>query len=220
ILFNMLILYCFGRIAGDLLGDHRMLPLYLYSGLAGALVYLITAPMIYSGETQLLGASGAVMGIVAAAAMTAPDYQMRLLFLGDVRLKYIFVGLLVLDLIAIANLGNVGGHMAHLGGAAFVLLYVRMLRQGIDMTSGFQRLMRLFDRPTRRPHPPVRRRVPLEIRHRSQVSTSASSMVVPDGGQDEDNQDRLDAILDKIKRSGMSSLSEEEKQFLHEASKK
>lgn len=220
ILFNMLILYWFGRIAGDLLGDHRMLPLYLYSGLAGALVYLITAPMIYSGETQLLGASGAVMGIVAAAAMTAPDYQMRLLFLGDVRLKYIFVGLLVLDLIAIANLGNVGGHMAHLGGAAFGLLYVRMLRQGIDMTSGFQRLMRLFDRPTRRPHPPVRRRVPLEIRHRSQVSTSASSMVVPDGGQDEDNQDRLDAILDKIKRSGMSSLSEEEKQFLHEASKK
>jgi membrane associated rhomboid family serine protease len=49
ILFNMLVLYWFGRIAGDLLGDHRMLPLYIYSGLAGCLIYLITAPVDLSG---------------------------------------------------------------------------------------------------------------------------------------------------------------------------
>src|SRR5687767_15676382 len=62
-LFNMLVLFWFGRIAGDLLGDHRMLPLYLYSGLTGALIYLLASPLFYEGST-LHGASGAIMGIV------------------------------------------------------------------------------------------------------------------------------------------------------------
>jgi len=132
-----MVLYWFGRIAGDLLGDHRMLPLYIYSGLAGALIYLITAPLVYAGGSNLHGASAAIMGIVAAAGMTAPDYQMRLLFLGDVRLKYIVAGLLAIYIIGIANMENVGGHLAHLGGAAFGFFYVHMLRQGNDLTSGF-----------------------------------------------------------------------------------
>ena len=114
LLFNMLILYWFGRIAADLVGDHRMLPLYLYSGLSGALIYLLTAPLIYPGGSNLHGASAAIMGIVAAAGMTAPDYQMRLLLLGDVRLKYIVAALLLLYIAGIANLDNVGGHFAHL----------------------------------------------------------------------------------------------------------
>src|SRR5690606_4390261 len=53
LLFNMLVLFWFGRIAGDLLGDHRMPALYLYAGLAGALVYLLTAPLIYAGGSTL-----------------------------------------------------------------------------------------------------------------------------------------------------------------------
>src|SRR5205085_10404447 len=52
LLFNMLVLYWFGRIAGDLLGDHRMLPLYLFSGLAGPLTYLIASPLMYDGRSM------------------------------------------------------------------------------------------------------------------------------------------------------------------------
>lgn len=218
LLFNMMVLYWFGRIAGDLLGDHRMLPLYIYSGLSGALIYLITAPLVYAGGSNLHGASAAIVGIVAAAGMTAPDYQMRLLFLGDVRLKYIVAGLLVIYIIGIANMENVGGHLAHLGGAAFGFFYVHMLRQGHDLTSGFRRLVSAVKEPTRIASPPVKRKVAMEVRHRKSSRTTITKQPQePTYGGD---QDRLDSILDKIKQSGYTSLSEEEKKILHDASQK
>lgn len=217
-LFNMLILYWFGRIAGDLLGDHRMLPLYLYSGLAGALIYLLTAPLIYAGGSNLHGASAAIMGIVVAAGVTAPDYQMRLLFLGDVRLKYIVAGLLAIYLIGIANLENVGGHMAHLGGAAFGFFYVSLLRQGYDLTRGFNRLITLFKKQPPPPYRPVKRKVKLEVRHRA--ANQKTDLQLPEDSSIGNDQQRLDSILEKIKASGYNSLNEEDKKFLHEASQK
>ncbi len=218
LLFNMMILYWFGRIAGDLLGDHRMLALYLYSGLAGALIYLLTAPLIYAGGSNLHGASAAIMGIVAAAGLTAPDYQMRLLFLGDVRLKYIVAGLLAIYIIGIANMENVGGHMAHLGGAAFGFFYVHMLRQGYDLTRGFRRLLAMFKKPVQVAPRQVKRKVTMEVRHRA-ANQKSDTQPTADKAQP-DGQERLDAILDKIKQTGYNSLSEEDKTFLHDASQK
>ena len=220
ILFNMLVLYWFGRIAGDLLGDHRMLGLYIYSGLAGALIYLLTAPLIYQGGSNLHGASAAAMGIVAAAGITAPDYQMRLLLLGDVRLKYVVAGLLAIYVIGIANMDNIGGHMAHLGGAAFGFFYVHMLRQGVDLTRGFRQMLSLFKKTRRVPAPPVKRKVTMEVKHKAVYRASESQVTPPQKSNAEAEQERLDAILDKIKAAGYQSLSEEDKKFLHDASQK
>ena len=216
-LFNMLILYWFGRIAGDLLGDHRMLPLYLFSGLTGALIYLISSPLFYEGST-LHGASGAIMGIVAAAGMTAPDYQMRLLLFGDVKLKYIVFGLLVIYLVSLASVENAGGQMAHFGGAAFGFFYVHMLRQGYDLTKGFRRLISFIQKPKQRPSRKAKRRVPMEIRYKSgtrQTDTTAQPQRSYSG-----EQEQLDYILEKIKKTGFNSLNEEEKKFLDDASQK
>lgn len=218
ILFNMLVLYWFGRIAGDLLGDHRMLPLYIYSGLTGALVYLITAPLIYAGTSDLHGASAAVLGIVAAAGLTAPDYQIRLLFFGDVRLKYIVLTLILLSFIGIGSLENTGGNMAHLGGAAFGFFYVHMLRQGYDLTAGFRRMISFFKKPKVVVNKPAKRKVPMEVRHRA--ISRQSETIQKQLPSIPDDQERLDYILEKIKRSGISSLNEEEKKFLDDASQK
>ena len=217
-LFNMMVLYWFGRIAGDLLGDHRMLPLYLYSGLAGALIYLLSAPLIYTGGSNLHGASAAIMGIVAAAGITAPDYQMRLLILGDVRLKYIVAGLLAIYIIGIANMENVGGHMAHLGGAAFGFFYVYLLRQGHDLTRGFNRMLSMFKKQPQVAPRISKRKVTMEVRHRA-VHRKSDFQTPTEPSYDGDQQ-RLDSILDKIKQSGYQNLSEEDKQFLHDASQK
>ena len=218
LLFNMLILYWFGRIAGDLLGDHRMLPLYFYSGLAGAVAYLITAPVIYAGESSVHGASAAIMGIVAAAGMTAPDYQMRLLLLGDVRLKYIVAGLLAIYVIGIANMDNMGGHMAHLGGATFGFFYVYMLRRGTDLTIRFNRFLTFFRKPIRPPKRTVKRKVTMEVSHRS-ANRKADNDIVADQSYSGE-QERLDAILDKINQSGYDKLSAADKKFLDDASQK
>ena len=217
LLFNMLVLYWFGRIAGDLLGDHRMLPLYLYSGLTGALIYLLTSPLFYAGSS-LHGASGAIMGIVAAAGMTAPDYQMRLLLFGDVKLKYIVFGLLVLYLVSLASLDNAGGQMAHFGGAAFGFFYVHMLRQGHDLTKGFRHMTSFFKKKPKSPTRPMKRKVPLEIRYQS--GSRQHDIKTPPSNAYMGEQERLDFILEKIKKNGYHSLNEKEKKFLDDASQK
>jgi membrane associated rhomboid family serine protease len=218
IVFNMLVLFWFGRISGDLLGDHRMLPLYLYSGLAGALVYLLTAPLIYSGSSNLHGASGAIMGIVAAAGLAAPDYQMRLLLFGDVRLKYVVLALIAISFIGIGSMDNTGGNMAHLGGAAFGFFYVHLLRQGRDLTIGFQRLVAFIRKPKNTSYKPVKRKVTMEVRHKSGLTKR--DRMTSAGSDQMDDQEKLDYILDKIKKSGIESLSESEKKFLDDASQK
>ncbi|MEM9992180.1 MAG: rhomboid family intramembrane serine protease, partial [Bacteroidota bacterium] len=133
ILWNMLFLYWFGRIVGDFIGNQRILPLYLLGGLVGSVFYFLSALFLPIGPFAL-GASGAVMAIVVAAGTIAPDYMMRLIFLGDVKLKYIVAVLVFLDLIGIANNTNTGGHFAHLGGAAFGAFFVTQLRRGNDLS--------------------------------------------------------------------------------------
>lgn len=68
-----------------------------------------------------LGASAGIMSIVVAAGTIAPDYSFRLLFIGDVKLKFIVLALLIIDLISITSNTNTGGHFSHLGGAFSVL---------------------------------------------------------------------------------------------------
>ncbi|MEM9847923.1 MAG: rhomboid family intramembrane serine protease, partial [Bacteroidota bacterium] len=121
ILFNMLWLYWFGRIAGDFLGNQRILPIYLLGGLAGALAYFLSAQVdgLPIGS-YALGASAAVLAIITSAATTAPNYYVNLLFIGSVKLKYIAAVFVLLDVFAIAQFSpNAGGSIAHLGGAAF-----------------------------------------------------------------------------------------------------
>jgi hypothetical protein len=140
------------------------------------------------------------------------------LLLGDVRLKYIVAGLLAIYVIGIANMDNMGGHMAHIGGASFGFFYVYMLRQGTDLTNGFNRFLAFFKKPIRPPERTVKRKVKMEVSHRA-ANRKSDHAIVSDqsfGG----DQERLDAILDKIKQAGYHKLSAEDKKFLDDASQK
>lgn len=223
-LFNMLFLYWFGRIVGDLLGNHRILPLYLMGGLAGGILYLITANLIYPGASYAYGASAAVMAIVAAAGTIAPDYIMRLILIGDVKLKYIVGVLIFLDVVGIANMSNTGGHFAHLGGAILGFFFVRQLQTGTDWSDPVNRwidsLVDFFRRLLggKRKGPKVVYRDPDRKKKRS-VGRSGRGSRKSDS-EDLPHQEKLDAILEKIKKNGYESLSDEEKEFLFNASKK
>jgi membrane associated rhomboid family serine protease len=229
--FNMLFLYWFGRIVGDFLGDHRVYPLYLMAGLMGAVFYLISVPLVspdifdevtgqwIKPDNYAHGASAAVMGFIVASGVIAPNYIFRLLFIGDVKLKYIVLVLLLLDLISIANMHNTGGHIAHLGGAAFGWLFVSMLQKGSDVTEPVNRLFDWIKRIVNGSPRPTRsiKRTTVFVRHVSSKKGKAASDKTP---RPVGHQEQLDAILDKIKASGYESLSEEEKEFLFKASKK
>ncbi len=229
ILWNMLFLYWFGRIVGDFIGDHRVLPIYLLGGLVGNIVFFATIALKGGGPYFALGASGAVMGIAVASAVLSPNYIIRLLLIGDVRLKYVVGVLLLLDFFFISRDENTGGHLAHLGGAVMGWIFVWRLREGQDLSQPVNRILKAignflkspFKRnPRRREGPRMAYRNPVKTTSKTARNTQAK------GGRASDttatnlsHQEQLDAILDKIKQSGYDSLSKEEKEFLFNASK-
>ncbi len=215
--FNMLILYWFGRIVGDLLNDRRVLPLYLLGGLAGAVVYFLAANLlsdVAGGSAH--GASAAVLCIVAAAAMTSPDYTVRLLFLGDVKIKWIAVAVIFVNILGTQGNVNTGGSWGHLGGLAFGIFYVWKLRKGTDITEPMQDTINwIADKYN---GVPKKKKTTLKVTHvatkKSPIKkkrTSSASL---------DLQKQVDVILDKIKVKGYDSLTDEEKEILFTASKK
>lgn len=207
IFWNMLILYWFGRIFGDLLGDQRVLPLYFAGGLAGAIFYLIFANLISPYGGVAMGASAAVMAIVVASGFIAPHYRINLLLIGEVKLMYIVAALFFLDLAMIGQNNNTGGHFAHLGGALLGGLYItQMQRNGVDFLSG---LGSVFEKkPERRTTHKTTKVVKM---HHSTTSSRHKSQ--------ETFEESVDRILEKIKISGVSSLTKDEKDVLDRASK-
>jgi len=217
--FNMLILYWFGRIVGDLLNDRRVLPLYILGGLAGAVFYFLAAnllPNVAGGNAH--GASAAVLCIVAAAAMTSPDYTVRLLFLGDVKIKWIALAVVFVNLLGTQSTVNTGGSWGHLGGLVFGFFYVWKLRQGSDITEPMQDTIAwVASKFDGSPKQKKRKRSPLKVTHVSPKRTSKKSAPITKAT---DLQKQVDVILDKIKVKGYDSLTDEEKEILFKASKK
>ncbi len=136
--------------------------------------------------------------------------------------------MIFLDMLSIANSNNAGGHFAHLGGALFGWLYIFQLQKGRDWTLP---LSNLFDglkhwwmnwtrgQKSAKQGPRVIYRKPKTSAHRGGTSSRRQA----GGSARSDNmgyQEQLDAILDKIKESGYESLSQEEKEFLFNASKR
>nr|MBS0038292.1 rhomboid family intramembrane serine protease [Saprospiraceae bacterium] len=216
ILWNMLFLYWFGRIIGDFIGDNKIFPLYLMGGLAGSLGFFAAAnllPMFTASSYFAMGASGAVMAIVMAAGVLAPDYQMRLLLIGLVKLKYIVAAIIFIDIISIANNINTGGHFAHLGGVAFGWYFIYSLRQGVDLSKPVNGAIDSFLDWLSSENKP--KRAKLRTVRGGKKSESQNPPI-----RSASLQEKVDEILDKIRESGYESLTEEEKETLFQASKK
>ncbi|MCC6723552.1 MAG: rhomboid family intramembrane serine protease [Saprospiraceae bacterium] len=229
LLWNMVGLYMFGRIVGDLLGDRRVLPMYLLSGLAGGLAFFITANLAGSGlgiGSFALGASAAFMGLLCIAGATAPNYLINLIIIGEVRLKFIVAFFILLDLVGISNRYNSGGSFGHLGGAAMGFLIAQQLSHGNDWTAPVNRVLdsitnflgNLFAR--RRPKPKAVYRNPSLKKQPAGRPEQRANRRSSSEGDDRSYQEQLDAILDKIKLTGYESLSAAEKEFLFNASNK
>lgn len=206
LVWNMITLYWFGNIAGDLLGDRRILPVYLGGGLAGALLYILSYSFISGIGTMALGASAATMAIVFMAIFTAPEYVMHLLLIGPVRIKYIGMAIFFIDLIGTRSSDNTGGHFAHLGGAFFGIIFVYLLRSGTDLSSIFNKNQESKKRQT-------------STKSKLRLAHKAPSLNKIDSRGHQEVLQKVDEILDKIKSKGYQSLTTEEKEILNKASK-
>jgi len=228
ILFNMLWLYWLGSVFMDYFMPKQLAGLYVLGGLGGALLYLLAyncLPHLAGSQAYLLGASAAVIAIVVAVAIQAPDRKMGLLFLGDVSLKWIALVTVIISLIGIDG-GNVGGNIAHVGGALVGVWYALAIKRGHDITAPLNNaidavvgLLRHRDGAgTDVWSRPVRKRKAAQAtgtgKHAEPKSDSKH------GEDDEVSEKELDDILGKLKASGYDALSDEEKAKLFKASRK
>jgi membrane associated rhomboid family serine protease len=204
LLFNMLWLYWMGGIFREFLGSRKLLSVYLLGGMAGGVLFMLAYQFIpafnsVSEYGMVIGASGSVLAITVAAATLVPDYTIGLLFFGQVKIKYLAVAAVILDLLSMAG-PNAGGHIAHLGGALFGFIYIRQLRQGRNTGAWLDRLTAFIEQLFQKKKPAMR------VVHRQKNT-------------DQPDQETIDRILDKIGRSGYDSLTSREKEILLKASK-
>lgn len=225
--FNMLLFYIYGRIFRDFLGNRKVLPLYVLGGLAGFVFYLIATLLVprYVGP-YMLGASAGVWGIVMGTTVLRPDYSIRLMFIGDVRLKYITFVLMIMSIIAIPGT-NTGGEMAHVGGMIMGWLFIYLLQNGNDLSKPFNaiwdKIATFFGNAV--DAIAGRRRSNMSVLDDEQTKKRSRRFNTKRAADDEkyereaSQQQQVDAILEKIKRSGYDSLTQQEKEFLFKASK-
>lgn len=202
LLMNMLVLYFFGTMAEARLGYRGTIRLYLFGGLAGAVLHLLLAALQGSADVPLVGASGACYGFLVYAACMAPrSYVILIVF--PIQLWLLAAGLVFLGLYATYTelaLGYVGGvaHGAHLGGAALGFVAYRRSwfidwadHAGRDRPGWWHGLLQGWQR-----------------KRAQQLHRKA-----------EEQQLQLDEILAKVKEGGLGSLTAAERRFLERVSK-
>ena len=220
ILFNMLWLYWLGRIFMEYFSPKQLTGVYLLGGLGGALLFLIaynTLPYFRALPEQafLKGASASVIAIVVATAVYAPDYRIGLLFLGEVPLKWVA---LVTVAIAVLGLdaGNVGGNIAHIGGAIVGAWFGLRIKRGRDITrplnTAIDSVVGLFNGRSWK--------LPKFEKKAGAKHNQQQAQQRPNRPADEVSEDELDKILGKIKVAGYDALTDEEKDKLFKASRR
>jgi membrane associated rhomboid family serine protease len=211
ILFNMLWLYWFGKIFLEFASEKKMFSIYITGGIVGAFVFILAYNIfpVFAEVRDLssaLGASASVLAIVVATAVMVPEYTINLLFIGNVKIKYIALFTIVIDIFMIRS-DNPGGHFAHLGGALAGLSYILIIKSGLLASLPS---IRSFIEGRRSKQKRFRK---VHVSNRPLTDEEYNSIKAK-------NQKRIDGILDKIAKSGYKSLTEEEKEFLFKYSNK
>lgn len=212
ILFNMLFLYWFGQIFLTYFTPRNLGSLYIGGGLSGALVYVLAFNIIPyyidMGNLPMIGASASATAIMFAAAFYNPNAEVNILINFTVKIIYIAIFIFVIDFISLASDTNPGGHVAHIGGAILGYIYARQYQKGKDITRWLSKLMDWFTnlfkaKPSKMKVKYKRNETDYEYNQRKH-----------------NDMEEIDRILDKIKASGYSSLTSDEKKRLFDAGKK
>lgn len=209
IVFNMLWLYWIGQLFQQYLGNTKTYQAYFLGGIFGGLVFMLAYNIFPAFSNRVafemaIGASAGVLSVVVATATLLPNYSISLLFIGSIRLKYIALITVLIDLISIPQ-GNPGGHIAHVGGAAFGYLFVKLIYNKTQVPNALDNLFEFFSNG-------FKRSSKLKIQYRSNTRVTSSESGKP-------SQAEVDAILDKIIKGGYESLTKKEKDILFKAGK-
>jgi membrane associated rhomboid family serine protease len=212
---NMLWLWSFGYIMQDLTGNKKIIPVFIYGALGGAIAFMLAYNLLpslkaYSSYATMLGASAGVMAVAISTTMVSPGYRLFPMIGGGIPLWVLTAVYLISD-IAVVSVNDTGTLITHVAGAVTGFLFIFFLRMGYDwstwMSNFFDWVNNLFN-----PDKPKKgKSIKEELFYKSSTAPFKKTSNV--------TQQRIDEILDKINQKGYNFLTDEEKELLKRASK-
>lgn len=204
ILMNLIVLHFIGNLFVEYFTQKQLLSFYILGTFFGGLLFIFSQnyfPLFEGKSSLLVGASAGISAIFIGIATYMPNYQLKLRFIGFVKLWYLAAIWIALDVIALVG-DNAGGHFAHLGGSLFGFLYVtKASNKEINIFNGILSIFKT-------------KRKPLKTVYKSPKKTTNNTK------NTDLTQQQIDAILDKISKSGYDTLTKTEKEFLFRQGKK
>lgn len=207
ILFNMLFLWWFGSELEEMYGSKEFLAFYLVAGIAGGLGYMLHGafdPIIY--QVPCLGASGSVTGVMLLFAFHFPHRTILVMLVLPVPIWLLVVFNIAQDAFGLLSPENPVAVAGHLGGAAFAALYYYTGFRITGLWDSIRDWNRARKRPKLRIYRPEDKKEPVPVGAKQLADV------------DEHLEAKVDAVLEKVARTGQQSLTEQERQILLKAS--
>lgn len=233
--FNMFALWMFGPRIEEVWGKRTFLIYYFVCGIGGALTYGAFSLVGLQADAPMLGASGAVFGLLLAFGVTYPDAVIMLFMIIPMRAKYAVMVFGLIELMSVPRSSGVA-HLAHLGGMLFGFLFLlwatggrlgripRVPRLGggsRPRTAGYDRSPRAAGGLAQQLRSwRTRMRIKVVDGKRGRDTTSAGPSTGGNGNLSREDRERVDRILEKISREGLQNLTAEEQEILRRASRK
>jgi membrane associated rhomboid family serine protease len=214
ILTNMIWLWSFGFILQGITGNRKLIPIYIYGGLAGAIVfilsyYLLPSLRVNPSGAALIGANAATMAVAVATTALAPYYRFFQNLNGGIPIWVLTLVYILIDYAGVSTL-SAAFSLSHLGGGLAGFLFVYLLRKGKDgsiwMNNLYSWFMNLFNPYKKNEKTPVKEKVFYKADGRKPYQKTSNI-----------TQQRVDEILDKINQKGFHFLTDEEKNILKRA---
>ncbi len=215
VLSNMLWLWAFGSILQDMSGNKKLFPVYIYGGIAGAIVFIISnyaiAPLRPLLDVSALsGANACIMAVAVAATTLAPDYRVFRMLNGGIPLWVITILYIIIDFTSVGA-GGPAFHLTHFAGGLAGFLFIVSLRRGHDggawMVQLYNWFMNLCN-PDKKISTTNKTKEKLFYKTGNQKPFEKKAIIT---------QQRIDEILDKINQKGYHLLTDEEKNILTRA---
>ena len=208
ILTNMLMLYFSGKLFEQLFDSKRLIYTYIFGGILGGVFEIIAHqvfPTLSDSNTVIVGASGSVMAIFTALAFYRPNLTVNLFGVFPIRLIFLAGAFILMDLFALGT--NDGkAHFAHLGGITFGFISVQNIHSKNNLVIVLQRFIESFSSLFNKKNPKFK------VQKGGRTSTVKTDEEY--NLEAKERQAKIDAILDKISKSGYESLTKSEKDFL------
>ena len=214
-LFNMLFLFFAGQLYEQLFGGKKLLNIYILGGIAGGILEIVAHelfPALSNSQSIVVGASGSIMAIFIAAAMYRPNTKIMLFGILPIRIIVLAGIYFIYDLLSL-GMPDGTAHFAHIGGGIIGIISVRTMDKPNNILTRFTRFtdkaFTLFSRDF------LRNKNSFKVERGGRPLTDEEFIE-----RKKENQAKIDAILDKISKSGYESLSSKEKEFLFKQSNK